>query len=320
VIFIIVNKNIFIRNHKGIKNMNLEKIIAENMLRFGVKNLDQLQIENVIRLTELKDPPVEGTPKQFDAGKPTAYWKWSVTCYWVGMGTSKCYVSGACTSKDGQTGWKPANIYIRFDTTGVNYTYDAADGTFKLSTNATEPAWETLNYSGPGNIPVNALTAVLAAINKKCNASTKASADLSTGISSMQNHYVRSGTHIDGKFPCQGKWMKKQLSNPETDAAIGAPYLSVLSNTTMVNLNDDGTVTKNSKVSYSYAGAERTIGSTVANLAGSLVSESTPKEVPGFASGLTGKDKFTIADQLVVELGRIANASTITAPAPVDKK
>ena len=45
--------NIFIRNHKGAKNMNLEKIIAENMLRFGTKNISESDVRN--RLTEVDD-------------------------------------------------------------------------------------------------------------------------------------------------------------------------------------------------------------------------------------------------------------------------
>ena len=53
MIFIIVNMNIFIRNHKGAKNMNLEKIIAENMLRFGTKNISESDVRN--RLTEVDD-------------------------------------------------------------------------------------------------------------------------------------------------------------------------------------------------------------------------------------------------------------------------
>ena len=40
--------------------MNLERILAENMMRFGVKNLTESQLKNVALLTELKDPAVEG--------------------------------------------------------------------------------------------------------------------------------------------------------------------------------------------------------------------------------------------------------------------
>jgi hypothetical protein len=37
------------RNLTGIKNMNLEKLLAENMIRFGTKNLSQFQIKKVLK-------------------------------------------------------------------------------------------------------------------------------------------------------------------------------------------------------------------------------------------------------------------------------
>lgn len=305
--------------------MNLEKIIAENMLRFGVKNLDQLQIENVIRLTELKDPAVEGTAKQVDAGKPTARWVWNVTCTWVGLNNTSCSVKGYCTSKDGQSGWTPQNLYI--NTTkenstalvGMNYKYDSATGTYVFSTNnpTSEVKWEECYYSGPGNIPVNAVTAVLAAINKKCNASTKASAALSTGLQSMINAYRRTGTQIDAKYPLTGKWNKVQLSNPETDEAIGNAVLRPGTNATEVFLSAAGGIDETSKVSAS----NFSMAVPIKRLAAYLVATGTPTTVYGFAS-VAGKDKDTIKDQIIAELNRIAADSTITAaaPAPVDKK
>ena len=190
---------------------------------------------------------------------------------------------------------------------GLNYNYDSATGTFVLNNSTSEVKWEECYYSGPGNIPVNAVTAVLAAINTKCNKSTKASEALATGLKSMKNSYNRFGTIVDAKYPLTGKWKKVQLSNPETDEAIGNATLQPGTARTEVFLSSTGGVDENTKV---FARESFTREIPIKTMTNYLVSTGKTTTVYGFAS-VAGKDKDTIKDQIVMELGRIANASTI---------
>lgn len=303
--------------------MNLEKIIAENMLRFGTKNISESQFRKVVRLTELKDPATEQPAFERDKGKPTSTWVAKIICTYMGYGNVKCNITGYCESKDGKTGWQPARIMVQYSQLGNNnisqitYEYNPTDGTYPLRTGDTEPKWEDIKYSGPGNYPINAVGAVITAINTKCNKSSKAG-DALLKLGNMTNEYYKVGAEVAGKFPCADKWTKRQKSDPETDAAIGLPVLRC--GTTYITCDDaNGTITKNSKPSYTYAGAGASFGNSIHTMVNALCLTSTPIEVSGFAK-LTGQDKSAMEADVITELNRIAAASTITAAAPVDKK
>lgn len=119
----------------------MKNILAENMLRFGVKNLNRSDITAVQSLlNELKDPAVEGTTKKVGKGTkedPTRY-IWSVSCTYANMNGTTQTIYATCISPDGQTGWKPGSIRIPLGEgiamTTYTLTYDAATNVYTLGT------------------------------------------------------------------------------------------------------------------------------------------------------------------------------------------
>lgn len=289
----------------------MKNILAENMLRFGVKNLNRTDISAVQRLlNELKDPAVEGTTKQVGAGTkedPKRY-VWSVSCTYADRTGAKQTIYGTCISTDGKTGWKPGTIRIPLGSsaamTTYTLTYDAATNVYTL---ATAPTWADLTYGGPGNIPVNAVTEILKQIQTKTgNTYTRVSEDISSGLQSMKNMYSKTSGQIAGTGICSpGKWYKTAPANPETGDITGNIELRTSDGAVRITIPAAGSIDETTMVYWS--GSERSFSMTIKKLADHMSLKGSDGNLSLAFTDNKGADSENIKTALITQLNSISN-------------
>lgn len=294
----------------------MKNILAENMLRFGVKNLNRSDITAVQSLlNELKDPAVEGTTKKVGKGTkedPTRY-VWSVSCTYANMNGTTQTITATCISPDGQTGWKPGSIRIPLGEgtamTTYTLTYDAATNVFTLGTPPAD--WAKLVYGGPGNIPVNAVTELLKQIQTKTgNTSTRVSADISSGLQSMKNMYSKTSDQIAGTGICSpGNWYKTAPANPETGDITGNIELRTTNGAVRVTVPAAGSIDENTMVYWS--GSERSFSVTIKKLANHMSINGNDGNLSTAFTNNKGADSENIKTALITELNSIAGKLAI---------
>jgi hypothetical protein len=312
--------------------MNLERILAENMLRFGVKNLNESQLKNVSLLKELKDPAVEGQVRTAGKGTkddPTRQLI-SYTCTFNQNGKTMSVV-GTCKSLDGGKTWTPISVRCKMlnDVYAENvqqYNYDATTNTFTDNSITPITDWTKLKYSGPGNYPVNALNEVVSKMATKCGKSFKMTPTIVTNWTSMKNVYVAQGSEVTATGALKGTWFKMEPRNTETDAVdtTRKVYIQSKSIGDKIFTNAQGAIDKTSAMG-SFSGFTQTL-QVVANrgvLAASK-GEAMPYSdamTPWKYTGYIPQDKTDLLNALIASASNILASSTVAAPvaAPDEK-
>jgi len=320
----------------------MKNILAENMLRFGVKNLNNLNISNIKNMlfegtTPVTEGPVKGPFGKGDKTDPK-YWLISFsTTYESGLalsstGTTVMNVKGTVKSFDQKT-WFPQVLYIDYVQGGYDKEpsktgkatlyYNTKNGTFDTSNNL-PTNWPSCAYNGPGNKPVTAVNLVLASMKTKTGKTIlQVPADVSTGLQSMKNNYERKSPEVTakgifGNNVNSTKWTKRTIADPETDAAIGTAYLRC--ETLKVTPDANGSFSKTTKL-YDYSGMERTTIETFA-AAIALKNKTYFSNLidPSYFSEDKNVDKSAIERQLIYSLGDIYATAAIAEPVkPEDK-
>lgn len=311
--------------------MNLERILAENMMRFGVKNLTESQLKNVALLTELKDPAVEGQVRTAGKGTkddPTRQLI-SYTCKFNQNATTRSII-GTCKSLDGGKTWTPTSVYSKilnnvYQENTQQYNYDAATNTFIDKSITPIADWTALKYSGPGNFPVNALNEVVSKMATKCGKSFKMTPAIVTNWSSMKNVYVAKGSEVTATGALKGKWFKMEPRNPETDAVDTTRKVYIQSKDLgdKIFTNAQGAFDKTSAMG-SFSGYTQTL-QVIAKKAvyAAMKGEPMPYSnamTPWKYSGFTQDDTTELLNGLIASASDILAASTVAAPAAAPEK
>jgi len=311
--------------------MNLERILAENMLRFGVKNLNESQLKNVSLLKELKDPAVEGQVRTVGKGTkedPTRQLI-SYTCTFNQNGKTMS-ILGTCKSLDGGKTWTPTGVRCKMlnDVYAENvqqYNYDAATNTFidKSITPITD--WTALKYSGPGNYPVNALNEVVSKMATKCAKSFKMTPAIVTNWSSMKNVYVAKGSEATATGALKGKWFKMEPRNPETEAVDTTRKVYIQSKDLgdKIFTNAQGAYDKTSAMG-SFSGFTQTL-QVVARKSVLAASKGEAMEfsnamAPWKYTGTIQSDSTDLLNALIASASDILATSTVAAPVAAPEK
>jgi hypothetical protein len=311
--------------------MNLERILAENMLRFGVKNLNESQLKNVSLLKELKDPAVEGQVRTVGAGTkedPTRQLI-SYTCTFNQNGKTMS-ILGTCKSLDGGKTWTPTGVRCKIlnDVYAENvqqYNYDAATNTFIDKSITAITDWTELKYSGPGNYPVNALNEVVSKMATKCAKSFKMTPAIVTNWSSMKNVYVAKGSEATATGALKGKWFKMEPRNPETEAVDTTRKVYIQSKDfgDKIFTNAQGAYDKTSAMGH-FSGFTQTL-QVVAKKVVLAVSKGEAMEFSNSMTqwkytGYIQQDYTDLLNALIASASDILATSTVAAPVAAPEK
>ena len=312
--------------------MNLERIIAENMLRFGVKNLNESQLKTVSLLKELKDPAVEGQVRTVGKGTkedPTRQLI-SYTCPF-NQNTKTMQVTGTCKSLDGGKTWTPISVRCKMlnDAYAENvqqYNYDATTNTFIDKSIVPITNWTELKYSGPGNFPVNALNEVVSKMATKCAKSFKMTPAIVTNWTSMKNVYVAKGSEVTATGALKGAWYKMEPRNPETEAVDTTRKVYIQSKAAgdKIYTNAQGAIDKTSGIGHSSGFTQ-----TLRVVARKIVLALSKGEAYEFSnsiawtnrqSGYIQGDTEDLLEGLIASASNVLASSTVAAPVAAPEK
>lgn len=219
----------------------MKHILAENLLRFGVKNLTESQRRSLI--TELKDPvkTTANVKRDFKNGAGQVVKSVTgteITCTYKvpDMATSVDPTTGAktgtptsvdkkisCFVYQENNAWKTGAINVQYKTMN-------GDGEFSLMANAAgafsiyKAAPGGVNYTGPGNKPVNAIKAVIDAVSKATGKSYSLDAAAETTLNSaFRNQYATKSEYTadnSNKSFRNTKFTLYVYKDSETDTVI----------------------------------------------------------------------------------------------------
>lgn len=312
--------------------MNLERLLAENMLRFGVKNLNESQLKTIYLLKELKDPAVEGQVRTAGKGTkddPTRQLI-SYTCTFNQNGQTRSVV-GTCKSLDGGKTWTPTSVRCKIlnDVYAENvqqYNYDATTNTFIDKSFTPIADWTALKYSGPGNIPVNALNEVVSKMATKSAKSVKMTPAIVTNWTSMKNVYVAKGSDVTATGVLKGTWFKMEPRNPETDAVDTTRNVYIQSKAIgdKIYTNAQGAIDKTSGMG-SFSGFTKTLQV----VARKIVLALSKGEAYEFSNSIAWKNRQSgyiqgdtedLLEGLIASASNILASSTVAAPVAAPKE
>jgi len=219
----------------------MKHILSENLLRFGVKNLTESQRRSL--LTELKDPvkTTANVKRDFKNGAGQVVKSVTgteITCTYKvpEITTSVDPTTGAktgtptsidkkisCFVYQENNAWRTGAVNVEYKTTNTDSSFSLmanAAGVFSIS----NAAPSGVDYTGPGNKPVNAIKAVIDAVSKATGKTYSLDAAAETTLnSSFRNQYATTSeytTDNSNKSFRNTKFILRVYKDPETDKVI----------------------------------------------------------------------------------------------------